>query len=109
LVAGAYLPGNMSQLEREYTDAKQALKAKMGHLIAAAEAADADCWGTDLFRRLRLYAGPSIWISTPTSFSEPKVRRRLADSNSLEQNLASISGWMSGRRRPTTTRSLRIH
>jgi hypothetical protein len=46
----------MSALEREYAEATQRLKVLIGRLIEAAEAADADSWGTDIFRRLLSYA-----------------------------------------------------
>jgi hypothetical protein len=46
----------MSAPAREYTETTQRLKVLIGRLIGAAEAADADSWGTDIFRRLLSYA-----------------------------------------------------
>ena len=45
----------MSQLER-YDEARLALKTQVGRLTVAAEAAQIDSWGADIFRRLLSYA-----------------------------------------------------
>ena len=46
----------MSECEREYVDSRQALSTRLIGLIAAAEAAEAESWGADVFRRLLSYA-----------------------------------------------------
>jgi hypothetical protein len=46
----------MSHLDREYAESTERLKMVLARLIASAQAADADAFGTDIFRRLLSYA-----------------------------------------------------
>jgi hypothetical protein len=83
----------MSHPKGEYDAARQVLRGKIVGLIAAAEAAEADSWGADVFRRLLSYARVTRLDLEADLFDGGATKEALGRLQSLGAEL-SLHQWV---------------